>query len=60
MRDKVVSTVTWVAIIGLGIGDAEGFGPARIIAGVLFVIWFACVAVPWLVAEAKCATRSRH
>jgi hypothetical protein len=51
MRDKVVSAVTWAVIIGLGIADAEGLGWARAIAGVLFLIWLCCVALPWLWSE---------
>jgi hypothetical protein len=51
MRDKVVSAITWTAIIGLGIADADGFRPAKYIVGVLTLIWLACVAVPWLWSE---------
>jgi hypothetical protein len=51
MRDKVVSAITWTAIVGLGIADAEGFQPARYIAGALGLVWLVCIAVPWLWSE---------
>jgi hypothetical protein len=60
MRGTVVSAITWAAIIGLGIADAEGFQPARYIAAVLGLVWLACVAVPWIVSELPPPWRRRQ
>ena len=51
MRDRVVSAITWAAIAGLTYANAEGFGPARFIVGILVLVWLVGVAVPWLWRE---------
>lgn len=60
VRDRMASAIVWVVIVGLGIADAEGFPPARYIAGVLTLIWLACVAVPWIISELPPPWRRRH
>jgi hypothetical protein len=47
MRGKAVSAVTWIAIIGLGIADADGWKPARILAFIGLLLWLVFVAIPW-------------
>jgi hypothetical protein len=51
MRSRVVSAITWAAIAGLTFANAEGYAPARFIAGILVLVWLVCVAVPWLWRE---------
>jgi|NGEPerStandDraft_6_1074524.scaffolds.fasta_scaffold15414_6 hypothetical protein len=48
MRDKAVSAITWGVIILLGIADAEGWGWAKPIIAVLFLLWLFGVALPWV------------
>jgi hypothetical protein len=47
-RDKIITAITWTAIIGLGIADGAEWEPAKIIAGLLFLVWLILCAIPWL------------
>lgn len=48
-RDKIVTAITWTAIIGLGIADGAEWEPAKIIAGLCFLVWFVFCAIPWVI-----------
>jgi hypothetical protein len=46
MREKAMSTVMCMAVIGLAIADAESVKPTRYGVALVGVIWLTCVAVP--------------
>jgi hypothetical protein len=49
MRDRTARALTWAAIIGLGVADGAGWPPAKIIAGVIFLLWLIFCAIPWVI-----------
>jgi hypothetical protein len=60
MRDKLVSAITWAAIICFAIAAAEGVAAARYIAAVLAVLWLVFVAAPWTLSEMPSPRRRRQ
>jgi|GEM_PF-6896035 len=48
MRDKT-SSVTWAAIIGLGVAAGVGWKPAKVACPVVLLIWLLFYAPPWLI-----------
>jgi hypothetical protein len=60
VREKVLSAITWSAIIGLAIADAEGVAGARYVVAALVVLWLASVATPWIVRELPPPWRRRR
>lgn len=48
MRDKTAS-VTWAAIIGLGVAAGIGWRPVKAAGAVVVLIWLLFYVLPWLI-----------